>query len=206
LADFNAKHSDNGIFSRALTEVGDNPFLPALNITTSGKVTQYQEIANVLNKDTFTGLIEKVDFSQKKDTIEKVFSITSAVNTFGLVAGIILMLMAMLVVFNTIKLVIDASKEEISTMRLVGASSWFVRSPFIIEGALFGVIAFVICMIATILSVYFLAPVVSAIMPGFNLFSYFLGNLLLLIVLQLGVGVGLGVVASFIVVRKYLKV
>ncbi len=206
LAIFNERHADNSVFSSALTEIGDNPFLPALNIRTFGDPAQYQQIANILNQPQFSNLIEKVDFSQKKDTIEKVFSITSAINTFGLMLAILLTLVVILVVFNTIKLVIDASKEEIATQRLVGASSWFVRAPFVIEGALFGVISFILCFLIAGFTAYFLAPALAVIMPGFNLFNYFLSNMLLIAFIQLGGGVALGVVSSFIVVRKYLKV
>ncbi len=206
LALFNETHGENDVFSRALTEVGENPFLPSLNITTSGNTAEYEKIANILNQQKYAALIEKVDFSQKKDIIEKVFAITSGINRVGLGLGIFLILVAILVVFNTIKLVVDASKEEISTMRIVGASAWFVRAPFIIEGALFGLVSFIFCFLVTLISTYFLAPALSVIMPGFNLFSYLLASLWLVIFIQLVTGVGLGVIASFIVVRKYLKV
>ena len=206
LADFNERHKDNPTLARALSEVGDNPFLPALNIITTPTTGQYEKIAQILQQPQFSLFVQKVDFSQKKDTIETVFAITSNVNKFGIGAGILLVLVAILVVFNTIKLVVNASKEEIATQRIVGASSWFVRAPFIIEGALFGLIAFVICFTATFCFAYFLTGVSEIVMPGFSLFRYFITNIFVIILIQLGVGVGLGVVASFIVVRKYLKV
>lgn len=206
LSNFNQKHKDNRVFSQALSEVGANPFLPSLNITTNGDPSQYEQISNILQSGQFDNFIEKVDFSQKKDIIEKVFSITSNVNKFGLGLGLILVLVAVLVVFNTIKLVIESAKEEISTMRIVGASSWFIKAPFIIEGAIFGLMSFIICFFITLLSVYFLSNIVSVIMPGFNLFDYFVSNLWIIILIQLGFGVGLGVLLSFIVVQKYLKV
>jgi len=206
LADFNAKHADNSVFSKALTEVGDNPFLPSLNISTSGDPSEYQEIANTLNQSEFATFIEKVDFSQKKDTIEKVFAITKAVNLFGLILGVVLMMEVILVVFNTIKLIVESSKDEIATMRIVGASTWFVRAPFEIQGALFGIISFAICFTLTLFIAYFLSGPLGVIMPGYSLFGYFLSNFFLIILIQLGVGVGLGVISSFIVVMKYLKV
>ena len=206
LNNFKEKHKDNSVFSEALTEVGNNPFLPSLNITTTGNTSQYEQINNILQQDKFSNMIEKVDFYQKKDTIEKVFSITSSINKFGLVLGIILVLVSILVVFNTMKLVIESSKDEISTMRIVGASSWFVRSPFIIEGAIFGLISFAFCFLITFLLVYFLSASFSFIMPGFSPFNYFISNILVIVLIQLGFGVGLGIISSFIVVRKYLKV
>ncbi len=206
LADFNEKHKDSEVFANALSEVGDNPFLPALNITTKPETQHYEQIAQILQQPEYSDLVEKVDFSEKKDTIETVFAITSNVNKFGVGMGIVLMLVAILVVFNTVKLIVDASKEEIATQRIVGASAWFVRAPFVIEGALFGCIAFLICLAVTLAFVYFLTGVSQVIMPGFSLMAFFISNILLILAIQLAVGVGLGVVSSYIVVRKYLKV
>jgi len=203
---FNEKHKDNAVLTKALEEVGTNPFLPSLNIKTNGDPAQYAEVSNVLQTANFSKFIEKVDFSQKKDTIEKVFSITSNINKFGLILGIILIIVAMLVVFNTIKLAVDSSKEEISTMRIVGASDWFIRGPFLIQGAIYGFIAFVICFLLSVAFAYFLSPKIGTVLPGFNSFDYFLSNLWILVLIQLSFGVGMGIISSFIVVRKYLDV
>jgi len=205
LNEFTEKHKDSSVVLKALTDVGDNPFLPYLNITTSGNPVLYEEVSRALEQGQFGDFIEKVDFSEKKYTIEKVFSITYNINRFGLAIGVILVLVVIGVVFNTIKLVIDRSREEIGTMRIVGASNWFVRTPFIIEGAMFGFIAFIICFFIAILSVYFLSPGLASIMPGFNLFNYFISHFWLIVLIQLGSGVGLGVVFSFIAVKKYLS-
>ncbi len=207
LNDFREKHKDNEVFLNALGEVGTNPFLPSLNITTkSNDSAEYERISAILQENKLSSLIEKVDFSQKKDTIDKVFSITSGITTFGLGLFALLILIAVMVVFNTIKLIIDRSRDEIATMKIVGASNWFVRSPFVIQGAIFGLIAFAVCFIITILLSYLLSRSVSVMMPGFNLSDYFISNLWLIILVQLCFSVGLGVAASYIVVRKHLKV
>lgn len=206
LADFNRKHQDNDVFSQALLEVGDNPFLPSLNIVTNGDEKEYEKVSNILENGVYKDLIERVDFYQKKDIIKKVFSITSNVNTFGFVAGIFIILIAILVVFNTMKLVIKSAKEEIATMRVMGASNWFIKAPFVIEGALFGFSSFVISILITFISVYFLSRIFSAMVPGFNLFSYFLSNFWMILFIQFSTGIALGVAASLLVVNKYLKV
>lgn len=207
LANFNEKHKDNPVFSKALAELGDNPFLPSLNITTTGNdTTQYEKIAAVLDQEKFVVIIEKVDFSEKKDIIESVFQITASINRFGMGVAAVLILVVILVVFNTMKLIINASKDEIATMKVVGASSWFIRLPFIIEGGIFGVISFFFCFMITAVAAYFLSPVVAVIMPGFNTFSYFTDHIFIIMAIQLGVGIALGAISSFIVVRKYLRV
>jgi cell division transport system permease protein len=206
LISFNEKHKDNPVLAKALEEVGGNPFLPSLNITTNGDPSQYAEVSNVLQTSDFSKLIDNVDFSQKEDTINKVYSITKSINISGIVLGIILIIVAMLVVFNTIKLAIESSNEEISTMRIVGASDWFTRGPFIIQGIIYGAISFVVCFLLSGLSAYFLSSKISAILPGFNMFSYFLTNWWIFVLIQLGFGVGVGVISSIIVVKKYLDI
>ena len=206
IASFNQKHGDNPVLSKALQEVGDNPLLPSLNISTNGDPAQYAEISNILQTSDFSKLINGVDFSQKKDIIEKVYSITKNINTFGLVLGVILIIVAILVVFNTVKLAIDNSKEEISTMRVVGASNWFIRGPFIIQGIIYGIFAFLICFLLSGLAAYFLSSKISVVLPGFDMFGYFLTNWWIFVLIQLGFGIGVGAVSSFIVVRKYLDI
>lgn len=206
LLNFNEKHGSDAVLAKALEQVGDNPFLPALNITTNGETSQYEQISNTLQTSDYAKLIEKVDYSEKKDTIEKVYSITSNINKFGIIAGIILIVVAMMVVFNTIKLAVDSSKAEISTMRIVGASDWFIRGPFIIQGVIYGVIAFLICALLLGVFAFLLAGKIEVILPGFNSFKYFLSHLWLFILIQLGFGVGVGVVSSFVVIKKYLDI
>ena len=206
LKKFTEKHKDNNVFLKALEEVGQNPFLPSLNITTTGSALQYEQISNTLQTNDYSAFIERVDFSQKKDTIEKVFAVTSNINMFGLILGIILVIVAILVVFNTVKLTVEGSKDEISTMRIVGASDWFIRGPFIVQGAIYGLIAFAVCLLLSALSAYFLSSKIGVILPGFSTFNYFLSNFWIFILIQLGFGVGLGMISSFIVVRKYLEV
>jgi len=206
LQNFTEKHGDSAVLAKALEQVGDNPFLPALNIITNGETAQYEQVANTLQTADYAKLINKVDYSEKKDTIEKVYSITSNINRFGIIAGIILIAVAVLVVFNTIKLAVDSSKAEISTMRIVGASDWFVRGPFVIQGVIYGVIAFLICIILLGGFSYLLSPKLSVVLPGFDSFQYFLSNLWIFALVQLGFGISVGVISSFIVIKKYLDI
>lgn len=206
LALFNEKHQDSAVLQKSLEEIGDNPFLPSLNITTNGDPAQYEEISSTLQVSNFADLIYKVDFLQKKDTIEKIYSLTSNINKFGISLGAILIILSMLVVFNTIRLAIDSSRDEISTMKIVGASDWFIRGPFIIEGIIYGVIAFLICILLSGLSAFLLSSKIAIILPGFNMFAYFLTNFWIFVLIQLLFGIGVGTISSFIVVKKYLEV
>ena len=206
MADFAERHQDSLVLQKALEEVGENPFLPSLSIVTNGEPSQYEEISNALETSAFGKLIYKVDFSQKKDTIEKIYSLTSNINRFGLILGIVLVIISMLVVFNTIKIATENSKDETSTMKIVGASDWFIRGPFIIEGVIYGVVAFLICILLSVLFAYFLSSKISIVLSGFSMFDYFLTNLWIFALIQLAFGIGVGVTSSLIVVKRHLEV
>ena len=205
LATFNENHQDNTILTNALQEVGDNPFLASLNITTNGDPTQYASVANILQTADFSKLINKVDFSQKKDIIEKVYSIIKSINIFGIILGLILIFVAILVVLNTVKLAIENSKEEISTMKTVGASDWFIRGPFVIQGTIYGIVAFIICILISAISFYLMSSKLEILLPGFSAFGYFLTNLWIFVLIQLGFGVGVGAISAFWVVKQHLQ-
>lgn len=206
LENFKEKYGKNDTFNKALAEVGDNPLLSSLNIITNGNPEQYQQISDILQKPEYSDIVNSVDLSQKKDVINKVYFIKYSINKVGLILGIILVIIATLVVFNTIKLTVDSLKEEIATMKIVGASDWFIRGPFIVQGAIYGLFAFIICFVITGVCAYLLRSQVNMILPGFDCFEYFVVNILWFMLIQLGFGTGVSVISSYLAVRRYLKV
>ena len=179
--------------------------LASLNIK-AGQADQYAAIANFLEKAPFKNLIQKTDYYQRKLVIEKIFSVTSAINHTGVVLSLILVIIAFLVAFNQIRLAISNSKEEIFIQRLVGASNWFIRGPFLIQGVISGFFAALITLLIFIPLVYFLSPKMEVFFPGLNLFGYFINNFFLILLIQILTGIGVGVISSIIAIRKYLKV
>jgi len=88
---------------------------------------------------------------------------------------------------------------------LVGASNWFTRMPFIIQGVLYGLFGMILANLVLFALIYFFGPRLQAILPNYNAWIYLKQNLLSLISIQLIAGVGTGVVSTFLAVRKYLK-
>ena len=123
----------------------------------------------------------------------------------GLAISIVLVFIAVSVTFNTIRLAIYNSREEIKVMRLVGATNNFVRGPFLFEGAFYGLISGFVTIIIFLPLTYWLGPKTLAILGGPNIFDYYLANFLwLFLILMIGGG-ALGVVSSFIATSRYLK-
>jgi len=203
--DFTERHKGEEIIMESLEEVGENPFLASLNIK-AWKTSQYGTISNFLEHPSFETLIEKVDYFQRKPVIERIFSLTGAVNRAGILFSIILVVVAILITFNTIRLAIYNSREEIKIQRLVGAGNWFIRGPFLVQGVIVGILASLICLAIFSLTSWLVSPRIEFFFPGLNLFNIFTRNLGLIFLLQFFTGISLGIISSLIAVRKYLKV
>ncbi len=141
------------------------------------------------------------------EVIKNLLRVNALLRTIALVMSIVLMVAAAALIANTIRLAIYARREEIGIMKLVGATNWFIRIPFIMEGifaALVGALvsgAVVIGLKSLLFerigeSIIFLGPV-------FEFTSAELGGVLLLLV---GVGCLVGIVGSTLALRRFLEV
>jgi len=202
---FTERHKDNPVLIESLEEIGVNPFLASLNIK-AFKASQYESIVLFLENPDFENIIEKVDYYQRKPVIERVFALTSNLNTSGIIFSVILAIVAILVAFNTIRLAIYNSREEIKIQRLVGASNWFIRGPFLVQGAIIGFFSALLSLLILAFTTWLLSPKVETLFYGLNLFNFFMTNLWLILLIQLVIGIGLGIVSSVIAIRRYLKV
>ncbi|MBS3140224.1 permease-like cell division protein FtsX [Candidatus Woesearchaeota archaeon] len=204
LQKFVLKHRDDQSIMESLRELGKNPLLSSINIQ-AWEASQYAAISNFLINSDFSSLISKIDYQQKKPAIERLASISSGINNAGIIANIILALAAILVAFNTVRLAIYNSREEIETMRLVGASNNFIRGPFLVQGVIVGFLSAVIALLIFGVGLLFLNSGLKLLLSGFNLFGYFISNLPVIFLTQLAFGIGLGVISSQLAIRKYLR-
>jgi cell division transport system permease protein len=117
-----------------------------------------------------------------------------------------LAIISVLVTFNTIRLAIYSSRDELGIMRFVGASNSFIRGPYIIEGVIFGILEAVLSTIIIAPALLFISPYIRVFVPEMDLWSYFSSHLVLLFFYQIIFGVALGTVSSGIATSKYLKV
>jgi len=208
LEDFIQRHKDNQVLMGSLEEVGGNPFLAALNVR-AFEASQYQAVVNFLDatlEPVYQNLIEKVDYYQRKPVIERIFALTSGAGKVGIFLSIVLAIVAILVAFNTIRLAILNQAEEIKIQRLVGASNWFIRGPFLVQGAISGIISTLISLLIFALICWFLGPKIEFLFSGLNVWKFFTGNFFTIILIQLSTGILLGAISSSIAIRKYLKV
>jgi len=205
LAQFKEKYAKDPLLMQALEEIGNNPFLNILNIKAKYP-DQYSSIVNFLEKDEIKKITDKIDYYERKPIIEKIVQITSFINKAGIVISVFVIFLAILVTFNTIRLVIFNNREEIKIQKLVGASSWFIRGPYLLQGVISGIIAAIISLIIISIAIYFLSPKIQIVIEELNIGEIFYNNLKNSIYLQFLSGILLGMIASSWAIRKYLKI
>lgn len=201
---FRERHQDEELIKQALDELGENPLQASLNIRAKNP-SQYAAISEFLSSKKYP-VVEKINYFENKLVIERLSSILNSVRGGGSVLVLVLAVIAVLVSFNTIRMAIYTTREEIGIMRLVGATRWFIRGPFLVSGVLYGASAAALTLLIFFPLVWLISPRLMLLMPSFDLFQYFLTNLLEFSAILFGAGILIGISSSFLAVRKYLDI
>lgn len=207
LKDFRARHSSDNTTIQALDEIKENPLGAYLNVKAK-EISQYESIANFLKSDNAlvlgsANIIDKVNYHQNKVIIDRLSTIINGAQRLGFLLTFYLVISSILITFNTIRLTIYISKEEIGVMQLVGASKVRVRGPFMVEGAIYGIVSTVATMMLFWPVSYWLGKNMTEFL-GMNIYNYYISNFFEILAIVLFSGIILGVFSSFLAVRKYL--
>jgi cell division transport system permease protein len=206
---FKDRHANDQLTLQALAELDQNPLGAVLNVKAK-EPSQYESIAtflqgkNLLSEDG-APIVESVNYAKNKVAIDRLTAIISSSQKLGLAISIILVLVSILITFNTIRLVIYMSREEISVMKLVGASNMHVRGPFVVTGIMYGIVASLITIII-LCPLMFYVRGFSIAFAGVDLLQYYLRHFGEIFILLFGSGVLIGGISSFLAVKRYLKV
>lgn len=143
-----------------------------------------------------------------KGVIQKLIETSNSIKKGGLILIVLLSIVSLFIISNTIKLALFSRKREINIMKYVGATNWFIRGPFIIEGMFLGTIGSLISL--------FLIKMAYDYVYNFTVdkgYSIFIGYILptteivsSLLIVFLVMGCGIGILGSIISLRRHLKV
>lgn len=205
---FQDRHAGDELILGALDEFGGNPLPAELNIRAKDP-SQYETISQFLESQSAPAnpesVISKYNFNRNKAAIDRISSINQSATRVGLYVAILFVIMAITVVFNTIRLAIYSARDEISVMRLMGADNSYIRGPFIVEGILYGFFSAIIVLVVSYPVVLWLSRILETY-GEINFFSYFTAHFLTFVFLIVGSGVAMGAVSSYLAVRRYLRI
>lgn len=205
LEKFKEKHKENQIIIQSLSELDENPLEASLDIKATAP-EKFTAIVSFLENKKYEEMINKVSYYENKEVIDRLTSVTSAIRKIGVAISLALAIVAILVSFNTIRIAIYTLRDEINIMRLVGATNWFVRGPFVVEGILYGAVSAIVTVAIFYPIVLFVAPYTDSIFPGSDLTGYYQTNLLRLWIILAVFGIAIGVIGGMIAMRRYLRI
>ena len=147
---------------------------------------------------------EDVKYGQK-NVVDNLFAATGIVRTFVLVFVIMLLIVSLVLIGNTIRLAIYARRREIGIMRLVGASNWFIRTPFLMEGIIQSLIGAGLALFVILGTTSWLLPRVRDAIPFLPL-TLSSADMAQISLVLLVIGIIIGLAGSSFALRRYLRV
>ncbi|HYY32265.1 MAG TPA: permease-like cell division protein FtsX [Gaiellaceae bacterium] len=179
----------------------NNPLPPAFEVTPKN-ADQVSAIAAKL--DPPPPGVDKVDYAQKKT--KRILAVTNVIKYIFLLGSLILLVASTILIANTIRLSIFSRRREIEVMKLVGASNWFVRGPFMLEGVICGLLGAIVAVILLILARELALPVIEGHSSTFSESDVHALSFPLTALILIGVSLLVGAAGSGITIRRFLQI
>jgi cell division transport system permease protein len=208
LQQYRERRQGDEISLQALEELDENPLGGNLSIQ-ARETSQYENIARFLDEqraaaEPQTPVIDVINYDQNRDSIDTLTGVINATEKASFMVMAILLIASILITFNTIRLAIYTSREEIAIMRLVGASNMFIRGPFMLQGIMYGFIAGLLALLVFYPLLIWLGPRTELFFE-LNLLTYYVQNFGSIFGVLVGIGVALGLASSTLAVARYLR-
>lgn len=145
----------------------------------------------------------------RKKAIDNITHATNLLRRVGIIAVVIFAIISALIIFNTIQMAIFNRRDEIQIERLLGASSWFIRGPFVVESIIYGILSAIISLL--FINGVFVAASSALQASSLGLLDiayaqkYFNDHFWVLLLMQIAVGILIGAASSIIATQRYLK-
>ena len=202
LVRWQARNADNSDLQNVISEI-DNPLPRSFDVKTRTP-EQIESVANFLNSEDYAPLIEQINYAQTKNIIDRLIKITYFVRVVGWSLTLLFLLISILIVYNSIRIAIYSRSDEIEIMRLVGASDFYVRGPFVIEGLAYGLAGAIVASVIFIFIANLAIGPTEQYLGVADLSISISANIKWIILLMFAVGFLMGAVCSFFAVRRYL--
>jgi cell division transport system permease protein len=203
------QNSNNPELLSAISQT-DNP-LPATIQLKPKDLNRLAEIKTYLSKNDIAALqSDEPSYSgDRKEAIDNITHATNILQRAGVIVVLVFAVISILIIFNTIQMAIFNRRDELTIMRLLGASTWYIRGPFVVESIIYGITS-------AFISIFFIHSLFVASSSTLQATSlglldinysaeYFKQHFWVLLGTQLAVGILIGAVSSTIATKRYLK-
>jgi cell division transport system permease protein len=209
LQQYVSQNAGNTQLEQAVDET-NNP-LPATIHIKPNNLNQVDQIRDFVSRPSITKLQSDPtqDSGDQRAAIDKITHATDILRRVGVSAVIIFAVISVLIIFNTIQMAIFNRRDELQIMRLLGASTGYIRGPFVVESIIYGVLSAIASVL--IINATFVTASSSLQATSFGLLdisysqSFFQSHYWVLLTIQLALGIFIGAASSVIATRRYLK-
>ena len=194
-----------------VVDEGIKPAIPAVIHVKLADMSKRKAIEKFISGDpqfkqwVDSSVANSQDVEARQQTINKLSSLMDIASRVGIVAGSFFVVISVLIIFNTIRMTIFSRRDEISMMKSIGAASYFIRGPFLIEAELYGVIAAIIAMVVGYLLSTKLLPSLGGYIEVKQTKSFILHWWWLILLGMITTGFVIGDLSARLALRKYLK-
>jgi cell division transport system permease protein len=209
LENYKKQNANNPQLLSAISST-DNP-LPATVLVKPKDLNKIQDIKNHLANGQNQKLqSDEPSYSgDRKAAIDKITHATNILRQVGIFAVLIFTVISVLIIFNTIQMAIFNRRDELTIMRLLGASTWYIRGPFVVENIIYGIFSAIMSVV--IIKILFIVASQALQATSLGLLdinyasTYFNSHIWILLTIQLLVGILIGAASSVVATRRYLK-
>ena len=142
----------------------------------------------------------------RQGVVENVISISNSVSRIGAILSILFLIIALMIIFNTIRMAIFTRREEVEIMKLVGATKWFIRGPFLVEGTLYGIFGAILSLAILIPFTRAVSPFLTDKLGAGSTLDYFASHFLAVSGSMFAIGILIGIISSWLALIRYLKI
>jgi cell division transport system permease protein len=205
LAKYKADNANNQQLLQAISAT-DNPLPSSLDIKAKNpnNLGSIEAIVTTASNSSLQSDPPSYSGTNKK-TIDKIVNAADFFKSGGIYMSVLFIVISILIIFNTIRMAIFTRRDEIEIMKLVGATKWFIRGPFLIEAALYGVIAAVIALLLSYGILLGAGPKLGTYINVQTTIDTFRNYPLYIIGGELLIGIIIGFVSSMLAMSRYLK-
>lgn len=172
---------------------------PSIEIST----LKLEDLGDISETLSGSAIIQEIVF--QKDVVATLTRWTDAAEKIGLALIVVFSLVSTFIILTIVSIKISQKREDIEIMRLIGAGSWYIRWPFVMEGALYGIIGAIVGWAVATGALLYASPFLSSVLRGIPLFPVNIVFLLEMLGVEILLAIFLGTIASYIAVLRYLK-
>lgn len=206
---YQKQNAGNASLLQAINET-DNP-LPATIKIKPKQLNEIPQIRSFIDKPAVLALQSDPasDSGDRRAAIDKITHATNVLERAGVIAVLVFATISVLIIFNTIQMAIFNRRDELQIMRLLGASTSYIRGPFVVESIIYGVLSAIVSIL--IINAIFITASSSLQATSFGLLDisysqeFFQNHYWLLLTIQLALGIFIGAASSIIATQRYLK-